>query len=106
MNVSLISERLSLGSWSPPPLRPVLHIVARMLIALAAAMLVPALADLATRDPNWRSFLLGSAVTLAFGIGLYHLSRCRLSGGLTIRQAFILTPLAYSTLCIFAALPL
>ena len=69
-------------------------------------MLVPALADLVTRDPNWRSFLLGSAVTLGCGIGLYHLSRCHLSGGLTIRQAFILTPLAYSTLCIFAALPL
>ena len=55
---------------------------------------------------NWRSFLLGSAVTLGCGIGLYHLSRCHLSGGLTIRQAFILTPLAYFTLCIFAALPL
>jgi trk system potassium uptake protein len=106
MNVSVISERLSLGTWSPPRLRPVLHIIARMLIALAAAMIVPAVADLATRDPNWRSFLLGSAVTLACGIGLYHLSRCRLSGGLTIRQAFILTPLAYATLCIFAALPL
>jgi trk system potassium uptake protein TrkH len=106
MNVSTISKRLSLGSWSPPRLRPVLHIVARMLIALAAAMLVPALADLVTQDPNWRSFLLGSAVTLACGSGLYRLSRCQLSGGLTIRQAFVLTPLAYSTLCIFAALPL
>jgi trk system potassium uptake protein TrkH len=84
----------------------VLHIVARMLIALGVAMLVPALADLATRDPDWMSFLLGSAVTLACGTGLYYLTRCRLSGGLTIRQAFVLTPLAYSMLCIFAALPL
>jgi trk system potassium uptake protein TrkH len=77
-----------------------------MLIALAAAMLVPVLADLVTRDPDWKSFLLGSAVTLACGTGLYNLTRCHLSGGLTIRQAFVLTPLAYSTLCIFAALPL
>src|SRR5688500_2468190 len=106
MSVSGLSERLSLGLWSPPSLRPVLHIVSRMLIALAAAMLVPTLADLGTRDQHWKSFLLGSAVTLACGTSLYYLTRCRLSGGLTTRQAFILTPLAYATLCIFAALPL
>src|SRR5687768_14755332 len=104
MNVDAMSERFSLGSWSPPRLRPVLHIVSRMLIALAAAMLIPAVADLATRDPDWKSFLLGSAVTLACGVGLYYATRCRLSGGLTIRQAFVLTPLAYTMLCIFAAL--
>jgi trk system potassium uptake protein len=106
MKVAAISEKLSLGSWSPPRLRPVLHIVSRMVIALAAAMLVPALADLVTRDPDWKSFLLGSAVTFACGTTLYYLTRCHLSGGLTIRQAFVLTPLAYTTLCVFAALPL
>jgi trk system potassium uptake protein TrkH len=106
MNVSAISARLSLRSWSPPRLRPVLHLISRMLIVLAAAMLVPALADLATRDPDWKSFLLGSAVTLVCGTGLYYVTRCRLSGGLTIRQAFVLTPVAYVTLCLFAALPL
>jgi trk system potassium uptake protein len=106
MSVSGPSERLSLGLWSPPRLRPVLHIVSRMLIALAAAMLVPTLADLGTGDQNWKSFLLGSAVTLACGTSLYYLTRCRLSGGLTTRQAFVLTPLAYTTLCVFAALPL
>ena len=106
MNVSAISARLSLRSWSPPRLRPVLHLISRMLIVLAAAMLVPALVDFATRDPDWKSFLLGSAVTLTCGTGLYYVTRCRLSGGLTIRQAFVLTPVAYVTLCLFAALPL
>ncbi len=81
MSVSALAQRLSLGAWSPPRLRPVLHIVARMLIALGIAMLVPVLADLATHDPNWKTFLLGSAVTLACGTGLSYLTRCRLSGG-------------------------
>jgi trk system potassium uptake protein TrkH len=99
-------ERLSFGSWSPPYLRPVLYIVAQMLIALSVAMLVPALVDFITRDQNWRSFLLSSGVTLACGAGLSYATRCRLSGGLTLRQSFVLTPLAYTTLVLFAALPL
>ncbi|HEX2137256.1 MAG TPA: TrkH family potassium uptake protein [Microvirga sp.] len=106
MNVIATRERLSLGSWSPPYLRPVLHIVARMLVALAAAMLLPAMADLVARDPNWRAFLLGSVATFACGAGLHYLTRCRLTGGLTLRQSFVLTPLAYVALALFGALPL
>lgn len=99
-------DRLLFGSSSPPYLRPVLYIVAQMLVSLAVAMLLPALVDFFTQDPNWRSFLLGSAVTFACGGALSYVTRCRLSGGLTLRQSFLLTPLAYVTLVLFAALPL
>ena len=34
------------------------------------------------------------------------LTRCRLSGGLTLRQAFLLTPVAWTTIALFGALPL
>jgi trk system potassium uptake protein len=105
MTVMTTRERISLGSWSPPYLRPVLHIVARMLVALSAAMLLPALADLVARNSDWTAFLLGSGVTFVCGAGLWQLTRCRLSGGLTLRQSFVLTPLAYVTLVLFAALP-
>ncbi|HEY8383417.1 MAG TPA: TrkH family potassium uptake protein [Microvirga sp.] len=98
--------RLTLGTWSPPHLRPVLYIISQMLLALAAAMLLPTVVDLGTGDPNWMSFLVGSVLTFACGSGLFLTTRCRLSGGLNLRQAFILTPLAYSTLVLFAALPL
>ena len=98
--------RLRFGSWSPPNLRPVLQITARMLLALAAAMLLPALADFLSGNRNWQAFLVGSGVTLAAGVVLGHLTRCRLTGGLTVRQAFVLTPLAYVTLGLFSALPL
>lgn len=106
MSVLATQGRLSFGSWSPPYLRPVLHIVARMLVALSASMLLPAIADLFAGEPTWTSFLLGSGVTLLCGAGLWKLTHCHLSGGLTLRQSFVLTPLAYTTLVLFAALPL
>lgn len=106
MNIVSAQERFAFSSWSPPHLRPVLHIIAQMLLALSVAMLLPALVDLATRDPNWKAFLLGSGVTFACGAGLSYATRCRLAGGLTLRQSFVLTPLAYATLVLFAALPL
>ena len=106
MNVATKRLRLPFGSWSPPYLRPVLHIVARMLIALSLAMLLPAVADLVARNPDWKAFLLGCGVTLACGAALSYLTRCRLYGGLTLRQAFVLTPLAWTTLALFGALPL
>lgn len=106
MTLPVPRERLTFGSWSPPYLRPVLYIVAQMLLALSLAMLVPAVADLADRNTNWSAFLLGSGVTFVCGAGLAYLTRCRLTGGLTLRQSFLLTPLAYATLVLFAALPL
>jgi trk system potassium uptake protein TrkH len=84
----------------------VLYIIALMLLALSLAMLLPALLDLTTGDTNWRSFLIGSGVTFVGGAGLSLATRCRLSAGLTLRQSFVLTPLAYTTLVLFAALPL
>jgi trk system potassium uptake protein TrkH len=106
MNWVALRERLTFGSWSPPYLRPVLHIVARMLIALSVAMLLPAIADLVARNSDWRAFLVGSGVTFASGLGLFYLTLCRLAGGLTLRQAFVLTPLAWTAIAAFGALPL
>lgn len=101
-----VLERFSVGTWSPPHLRPVLYLVGLMLLALSAAMLLPAAADLVVRNSDWRAFLLGSGITFAAGAGLSYLSRCRLSGGLTLRQAFVLTPLAWTAIALFGALPL
>jgi trk system potassium uptake protein TrkH len=77
-----------------------------MLLALAAAMLLPVVIDALTGDPNWRAFLIGSVVTFACGAGLTHVTRCQLSGGLTLRQAFLLTPVAWTTIALFGAIPL
>jgi len=94
------------GAWAPPYARPVFHLTGRMLIALAAAMLLPVGIDALTGNPNWRAFLIGSVITCACGAGLTHVTRCRLSGGLTLRQAFLLTPVAWTTIALFGAIPL
>src|SRR3712207_5771829 len=94
------------GGWAPPYTRPVFHLTGRMLLALAAAMLLPVTIDALTGDPNWRAFLIGSVITFACGAGLTHVTRCRLSGGLTLRQAFLLTPVAWTTIALFGAIPL
>ncbi|MBL0404046.1 TrkH family potassium uptake protein [Microvirga aerilata] len=99
-------ERSFSGAWSPPYLRPVFHLTGRMLLALAVAMLLPAGADALTGDPDWRAFLIGSGITFACAAALTRATRCRLSGGLTLRQAFLLTPVAWTTIALFGAIPL
>lgn len=94
------------GVWAPPYIRPVFHLTGRMLFALAAAMLLPAAVDVFTGDPDWRAFLTGSGITFACAAALTYATRCRLSGGLTLRQAFLLTPVAWTTIALFGAIPL
>jgi trk system potassium uptake protein TrkH len=94
------------GAWSPPHLRPILHLVGGMLVALSATMLLPVAADLVVGNPDWKAFALSSVVTFAAGAGLYFAFRCRLTAGLTLRQAFVLTPVAWTAIALFGALPL
>ena len=94
------------ASWSPPRLRPVFFILGWMLVSLAAAMLLPVLADLSVGNPDWRAFALSAAATLACGTALVGGCRCGLHEGLTLRQAFVLTPLSWSVVALFGAMPL
>lgn len=95
----------ALDGWSPPRLRPVLFLLGGMLVALAAAMLPPAAVDLYVGHRDWQAFALSSGLTLVCGGGLLHASRCRLQGGLTLRQAFVLTPLSWTAVALFGAAP-
>jgi trk system potassium uptake protein len=94
------------GAWAPPYVRPVFHLTGRMLLALAAAMLLPAAVDVLTGDSDWRAFLTGSVITFVCGAGLTRMTRCRLSEGLTLRQALLLTPVSWTTIALFGAIPL
>ena len=88
-----------------PNVRPVLFIISTLLLALAAAMLIPAGVDGYYGNPDWTVFLASSGFTGVCG-GLLHLvTRCRLHGGLSLRQAFLLTPLSWCATAAFAAVP-
>jgi trk system potassium uptake protein len=91
-------HRFLLAGWSPPSVRPILFLTGIMLVALSAAMLLPAAVDALAGSPNWQSFLIAGLITFAFGAGLSRGARCRLVGGLSLRQAFLLTPFAWTTL--------
>ncbi len=96
----------SIRSWSPPRLRPVLFLTGGMLAALGVLMLVPTAVDALAGTPDWQGFAASSALTLACGIGLLWVTHCRLTGGLTIRQSFVLTPLSWLAVSAFGAIPL
>ena len=101
-----MAEARGSRTFSPPYLRPVLYLIGGMLVALSAAMLLPALADAIVHNPDWKAFAISSAVTFACGFALLRATRSHATGGLTLRQAFILTPLAWTTTVLFGALPL
>ncbi|MFN7001466.1 MAG: potassium transporter TrkG, partial [Elioraea tepidiphila] len=106
MKAQAAAARARIGTWSPPGVRPVLALVSVMLLALSVLMLLPALAELLTAGHDWGAFALCSLLTAAAGEGLRRATRGTLEGGLTLRQAFLLTPMAWATVASFAALPM
>lgn len=88
-----------------PDLRPVLHIVSLLLLTLGVTMLLPALLDAADGADGWQAFVGSAAVTVTVAGALF-LSTRGGEGKLGIRQAFLLTTLAWTGVSGFAALPL
>ena len=88
-----------------PRLRPLFHLVSRVLLGLAGFMLVPAAVDLAHGHPDWRPFATSALGLAGVAAMLFRATRCDMSGGLTIRQAFLLTPLSWLAVCLCAAIP-
>ncbi len=84
--------------------RPVFFIIGVLLTILAAAMLLPALVDISTGQPDWPVFLASAAVTMFVGVSLTLTNKV---GALTLnlRQAFLLTTLSWVVVTAFAALP-
>lgn len=85
--------------------RTLLTIIGALVASLGLAMLLPAIADAAVGDENWRVFLGASLVTTLSGAGLWASSSGRVET-LTLRQAFVLTTLIWVVLTLFGALPL
>jgi trk system potassium uptake protein TrkH len=84
--------------------KPVLYVLGHMLIALAAAMAVPAIVDAAGDNPDWRNFAAAASVTLAVG-GILIAANQSPDMRITVRQGFLLTTMAWLVISAFAALP-
>ncbi|GAB4120389.1 MAG: TrkH family potassium uptake protein [Rhodothalassiaceae bacterium] len=86
--------------------RPILHICGLLLIVMAVAMLVPALADLTSRNPDWMVFMASAAITLFVGGSIALSTRTGQTIELSRRQAFALTASAWLSVSLAGALPL
>lgn len=86
--------------------RPILYINGILLSILAAAMLIPAIANVFTHSHSidWRTFCISAFLTAFFGISLILTNRGAIQH-FNIRQAFMLTTTAWVLMSIFATLP-
>ncbi len=85
-------------------LRPILLVVGVLLATLGCAMMIPALYDLAVGNDDWQIFAASATLTLFVGIGLAFANRGR-TENFTIKQAFLLTNIAWISLTAFGAFP-
>ncbi len=84
--------------------RPLLFVIGILLIILALTMSLPALAELAAEQPDWRVFATASATTLFVGVGLVLAFR-RPNFSISVQQTFVLTTASWVVLTAFASLP-
>lgn len=86
-------------------IRPILRITGALLAALGCAMFLPALIDIVYLSSDWQVFVLSGILTLLAG------SCCWLMGHganatLSVREAFLMTVIAWVALTAFGALPI
>ncbi len=84
--------------------RPVVFILGILLSVLAVAMIIPAVVDAMFGHPDWQVFTAAAGATLFVGVAMILTAR---SGGFAfaLREAFLLTNLAWLVIAIFGALP-
>ncbi|MEJ1996291.1 MAG: TrkH family potassium uptake protein [Limibacillus sp.] len=85
-------------------LRPVVFVLGILLAILAFAMTLPAVVDAAYGNRDWQVFVTASAVTLFFGVAMMLTTRASLNS-FSLRQAFLMTALAWLVIAAFGALP-
>ena len=85
--------------------RPIVFILGVLLCIMAVAMTIPAVVDAAVGNADWQVFTTAAAVTLFVGVSMILTTQ---SGwqGFSLRQAFIMTNLAWLVIAAFGALPL
>jgi trk system potassium uptake protein TrkH len=84
--------------------RPVMLVTGTLLSILGAAMLLPALVDLAAGNDDWLVFFSSSLLTTLFGLALYSVTRGT-PRGLSTRQALLMTVVSWVALALFGAVP-
>ena len=82
----------------------ILYVLGGLLVVLGCAESVPLLADLVSGNPEWAVFAASALLTLFLGMALL-LANANHTERLTIREAYLLTAIAWFILPIFGAVP-
>jgi len=85
-------------------LRPIIFVLGILLCVLAVAMVIPAIIDALVGHPDWQVFAASAATTLFAGVSMILTARVDLTS-FSLRQAFIMTNLAWLVMAAFGALP-
>ncbi len=86
-------------------LRPVFFTLGSLILILAGGMALPTIADVIVGNPDWQTFLIAMFFSASTG-GMLMLANRGTGNALDLRQAFLLTSLAWAVLAGFAALPI
>ena len=85
--------------------RPIVFILGILLSIVAVAMTLPAVVDAASGHPDWQVFAASALLTLFVGVAMILTTRTSWQG-FSLRQAFIMTNLAWLVIATFGSLPL
>ncbi len=85
--------------------RPVVFVTGILLSIMAIAMIIPAIVDAAAGHPDWRVFATSSALSLSVGISMVLATNATWTA-FSLREAFVITNLAWLTIAIAGAVPL
>jgi trk system potassium uptake protein TrkH len=85
-------------------LRPVVFVLGILISVLSVAMIIPAIVDALAGHPDWEVFSVAAATALFVGVSMILTARSGWSG-FSLRQAFIMTNLAWLVVALFGALP-
>ncbi|MRX50637.1 potassium transporter TrkH [Paracoccus sp. S-4012] len=85
--------------------RPVIRVTAKVIVAMAGTMILPAWLDWQARHPDWLAFALTAGLGALAG-GLVAAATDGPAEPLTVEQAFLLTSLLWLVAPLFGAVPL
>ncbi|SHG82489.1 trk system potassium uptake protein TrkH [Cognatiyoonia sediminum] len=85
--------------------RPVGYVVGLLVAALGVTMFAPMAADIFADNGHWIAFFQSAVVTILCGSLIALSCSNGVTGGLSLRQTFLLTAMVWLTLPVFGALP-
>lgn len=97
--------KLARGPLLANGMKPVLYLIGLVLLSTSGMMLIPMAADVYFDNEDWQAFASAAALAAALGLSLARMGRSGAHAGMTLRQAFLLTPLCWLSVSLVSAMP-